>query len=132
MILILTYIKIKEFNEEHKLNIICIQELFPGGIDIDYSLMRNRCIFLARKYFNNVNFMIMVDSEWYMNGLFQLLNYLKSEIDTDNIYYYIYLKNNSFLYSSIRLFRACDEIKYVGDIHEVIENDQEKTKYTHI
>jgi hypothetical protein len=103
---------IKKFKKDNNANVIIHQESFKG-----FSESRNRCLDLA--YSNEYMWQIMVDDSYVLHGD------LRSELIMCNKNMMINamsicINHNSINYKSTRITRVSSKLRYVGEIHEVL------------
>lgn len=96
---------------------------------VDFATSRNRCIELAENIFPYVTFFLMVDAEWYINGVDYLLGFCAKnkhyipEGFTGSCYgiRLLTIDDNISNYSP-RLFRREKSVRYHGVVHETIKD----------
>lgn len=88
---------------------------------IDFSTSRNRALILAETFFPQIPFMLMLDAEWHLYGIEDLLCFCQQEVKTVTPLFLIKLLMNNKtldLYTP-RLFRTSAKIRFSGVVHEV-------------
>ena len=92
---------------------------------VDFATSRNKAIEHAERLFPETTFILMVDAEWYMSGVEELLNFCKQEKNsTANSYlvtYYAFAPHSKKPFLSTGkewLFRPFKNVKFVGVVHE--------------
>ena len=111
---------LKKFFKKNKINGILKEEKF-----VDFATSRNRALELAEKEFPNAAFMLMLDANWHVHGVDQLLNFCREHVYDDKPSYLIRVINyaNGNVTGSLkpRLFKTVDHVRYIGPVHEYIE-----------
>lgn len=92
---------------------------------VDFATSRNKAIEHAERLFPETTFILMVDAEWYMSGVKELLTFCKQEKNsTTNSYlvtYYAFAPHSKKPFLSTGkewLFRPFKNVKFVGVVHE--------------
>lgn len=104
---------IQEFLKQKDIVGFIKEELF-----IDFATSRNRTLELAQHYFPNAAFFLMPDAEWHLNCINSLLNFCEKEKNLSTPLYLINAKMNSMEFSTARLLRVANKIKFQGVVHE--------------
>jgi len=90
---------------------------------IDFATSRNRGLDLAEAAFPNVPFLIMPDAEWYLNDIQSLVDFCHDHLnDTSTNSYLIRILTDALDFYTARLIRNHCNIRFVGVVHEVINN----------
>lgn len=101
---------------------------------IDFAASRNRALELAEQQFPHAAFFLMVDAEWYLKGVKDLLTFCKehaSQSPSDSGYSYSYLidiihTGTNYFYRSDRLLRNGCQLRYKRPVHEKISQPTNK------
>lgn len=109
----------EEFFKKHNVkNYIIKQEPF-----IDFASSRNRALDLTEEHFPNAKFMLMLDAEWYMHGVKELIEYCKiHENDTTPSHFVRIIMNETLDFQTSRLLRCFTNTRFKGVVHETIFN----------
>lgn len=84
---------------------------------INFRDSRNRCLELAGK---SCKFNIMIDDTYVINGnVREFLGFIRSDQFADS--YNIFINSNGNIYGSDRVLKSDKNLKYVDDIHEIIQ-----------
>lgn len=95
---------------------------------IDFATSRNKALDHAESLFPEIPFILMLDAEWYMHGVKDLLEFCKREILTPIASYLVPLymigscngEETKTLYYTARLIKAGKKVRFEGAVHEVI------------
>lgn len=92
---------------------------------VNFEVSRNRTMDCARKHFPNAGFFIIIDAEYYGEGLDHLAAFCRQELekpfdDTTPTAYYVCLFAGDLVLDQVRLLRNESKDKWVGKVHEVI------------
>lgn len=86
---------------------------------IDFATSRNRALELTEQRFPHATFILMLDAEWYMQGVKSLRSFCETHIEnTENAVYAIRLCARTYEIYHPRLLRAASKIRFVGAVHE--------------
>ena len=109
--------KSKELFEEYGITNYCIvQDPF-----IDFSTSRNRALRFAETKFPGSTFLLMLDAEWYIKNLNDLLLFCQQKInDTATNVYLLQLVTPFMVFHTARLIRAQTNVCFEGVVHECI------------
>ncbi|MDP3705112.1 MAG: hypothetical protein Q8R24_04290 [Legionellaceae bacterium] len=88
---------------------------------IDFATSRNRTLELAEQQFPDACFFIMSDAEWHLHNSTALISFCEQEKTADTALYLINIHMNSVEFTTARLFRAANRIRFKGVVHEVPE-----------
>ncbi|EKD23438.1 MAG: hypothetical protein ACD_82C00039G0001, partial [uncultured bacterium] len=90
---------------------------------IDFATSRNRCLELTEDAFPNAEFMIMLDAEWYMHGIPELLNFCEAKKhDTCPSYLVRLIMNETLDFYAPRLIKMSSKSRFYGVVHETLDN----------
>lgn len=106
---------VQEFFAENNINQgHIIQQPF-----INFAASRNYALECAEKIFPNSGFLLMIDSEWYVEGVAELIQFCKEKYYThhDSFYIKLYIGNSQELVHN-RVFRTKSHIRFGGAVHE--------------
>lgn len=88
---------------------------------INFAKSRNRAIELAEQEFPSGHFMLMLDAEWYMTGVQELIDFCKEKIyDTNHSYLIRIILDKSLDFYTARLIRFFSGVRFCGAVHEVL------------
>lgn len=89
---------------------------------VDFATSRNHAIEFAEKYFPHAGFFLMIDAEWYTEGVSELLNFCQANKDSwENVYLTkIRIDSSNFEFYNPRLFKPNRNIRFTGVVHEVL------------
>jgi len=94
---------------------------------VDFATSRNRALDLAEEIFVNNTFLLMLDAEWYINNVEELINFCKKHQNyiapycTGSCYLMRLLTMQDNINNYVpRLFRQGYKSRYVGVVHESI------------
>jgi len=111
------------FEKKNKKHAYLIEEPF-----VDFATSRNRCLDLAEELFPHVHFFLMIDAEWYMHGIDELLHFCalqKNYIQEGTVggCYAIRLltAQDGIDNYATRLFRNGKNARYSGVVHEAVQ-----------
>lgn len=85
---------------------------------IDFAQSRNRALELAESVFSTAVFFIMPDAEWHLQYPLELLQFCEQERDRTTPLYLLTIKMNSIEFTTARLFRVSERIRFQGVVHE--------------
>jgi len=85
---------------------------------IDFATSRNRALALAEQQFPTAVFFMMPDAEWYLHNASELITFCEQEKNKDTALYLINIHMNSIEFTTARLFRAANQIRFKGVVHE--------------
>lgn len=86
---------------------------------IDFAQSRNRALELAENTFSDAVFFIMPDAEWHLQYPLELLRFCAEERHQATPLYLLTIKMNSIEFTTARLFRVAERIRFTGVVHEV-------------
>ena len=104
------------FFDENQLTSVIKQEPF-----VDFATSRNRTLELAEEFFPRATFFIMPDAEWHLQHPEKLIQFCEQEQNTDTPLYLMPIKMNATEFTTARLFRVANRIRFKGVVHEVPE-----------
>lgn len=116
-----TVVHVKDFFAQH--------DDITGYIDeepfVNFEYSRNRAMEIARQNFRNAGFFIMIDAEYYGEGLESLKEFCHQELqkpfnDQSPTSYYVRLYAGDLVLDQVRLVRKESNDKWIGKVHEVI------------
>lgn len=92
---------------------------------VNFEVSRNRAMDLTRQNFPDAGFFIIIDAEYYGEGLESLADFCHEELqkpftDTSPTSYYVCLHAGDMVLDQVRLVRKESKDKWVGKVHEVI------------
>ncbi|HTM06447.1 MAG TPA: hypothetical protein VL201_04350 [Patescibacteria group bacterium] len=92
---------------------------------VNFEVSRNRAMDLARHNFPDAGFFIIIDAEYYAEGLDTLNEFCHEELqkpftDQSPTAYYVCLHAGDMVLDQVRLVRKESKDKWVGKVHEVI------------
>lgn len=87
---------------------------------VDFATSRNHAIALAEEKFPDVTFFLMIDAEWYLQNVDQLIEFCDQHRNHPNDVFIINLKSGQSKNATARLFRPHRGIKFVGAVHECL------------
>ena len=111
-----TVLLTQAFFDENQLTGIIEQEPF-----VDFATSRNRALELAEDCFPHAAFFIMPDAEWHLQYPENLIQFCEQEQNTDTPLYLMPIKMNATEFTTARLFRVANRIRFKGVVHEVPE-----------
>lgn len=85
---------------------------------INFGESRTKALRHAEDFFPHAKFMLMLDAEWYMENVTELLSFCATECDDDVDLYLIRLINGSDEFYVPRLIKTGRNICFSGKIHE--------------
>lgn len=85
---------------------------------IDFAQSRNRTLELAEQFFPNAVFIIMPDAEWHLQYPAELIKFCEQERAQMTPLYLLTIKMNNIEFTTARLFRASERIRFQGAVHE--------------
>ena len=85
---------------------------------IDFAQSRNRALELAEEIFSNAVFFIMPDAEWHLQYPLELIQFCEQQRSETTSLYLLTIKMNSIEFTTARLFRAAERIRFQGVVHE--------------
>lgn len=89
---------------------------------VDFATSRNRCLELTEETFPNAEFMIMLDAEWYMHGIPELLNFCQIHKNNQCPSYLVRLIMNETLdFYAPRLIKMSSKSRFYGVVHETLD-----------
>jgi glycosyltransferase involved in cell wall biosynthesis len=103
------------FKQYDRVNGHIVEEPF-----IDFSTSRNHALDAATRIFPHATFMIMPDAEWYMYNAEGLLRYCAEHKDDWHTSYCVPIRNDHFAFVATRLIRCHRGIRFVGPVHEAL------------
>jgi hypothetical protein len=109
------------FKKEELTESYLIEEPF-----IDFATSRNHALRSAEKLFPKAPFIIMPDAEWYIHNAKGLLQFCAQEKNCIIPCYYIQIKSfnddniETMAFTTARLIRAGTDSKFIGPVHEVL------------
>lgn len=102
------------FEEQDVKNAVIKQEPF-----VDFATSRNRGLELAEEAFPAATFMLMLDAEWRLHNVEELVQFCqKHKNNTDASYLIRIILNSSLDYHVGRLIRCKSGVQFVGVVHE--------------
>lgn len=91
-----------------------VQESF-----INFAVSRNRALELAQQAFPDAHFLLMIDAEWIMHGVPELIQFcIDHQYDIQDLYL-LCIKNGCDDFYTPRLIRAHKGVVFEGGVHEV-------------
>lgn len=87
---------------------------------VDFSTSRNYGLERAEELFPQAIFFIMPDAEWYMTNVEGLIEFCKKHKNAAPTSYLMYLSDGSASFCMQRLFKAHKGIRFVGVVHEML------------
>ena len=107
----------REVFEKYKSKQSCIvQQPF-----VDFSVSRNYALECAEKNFTNAGFFIMIDADWYVQNVQQLIDFCKDHISDQTEAYSIRIRYNNSEYFVKRVLKADKKVRFVRPIHESVK-----------
>jgi tetratricopeptide (TPR) repeat protein len=88
---------------------------------IDFGTSRNRALELAEQQFPQAGFMLMLDAEWYMHEVADLLIFCKSRLYSNCPAYMVRIKDSYIDFYTARLIRCRTNTRFAGPVHETLE-----------
>lgn len=104
---------VQDYFKQYPLTVSIQQEPF-----IDFAQSRNRALELAEDVFSNAVFFIMPDAEWHLQYPRELLQFCEQERERTTPLYLLTIKMNSIEFTTARLFRVGERIRFQGVVHE--------------
>ncbi len=86
---------------------------------VNFAVSRSRSLELAQEAFPNACFTLVVDAEWYMQGVEHLIKFCQEHKNEVTPLYLVRIMNEFFDNYTPRLFRSSAGLKFVGVVHEV-------------
>lgn len=87
---------------------------------IDFATSRNKALRLAEEKFPNACFLLMPDAEWYIHNMHELVNFCKEESCKKIPVYLMSIVSGNIHFTTPRLIRACQNVRFEGVVHESI------------
>jgi tetratricopeptide (TPR) repeat protein len=91
---------------------------------VDFATSRNRALELAEYYLPDVDFLLMLDAEWYINNTKGLIEFCKQQASLTQKScmesYLILLKMGNLEFYAPRLIRNESHLRFEGVVHEII------------
>jgi tetratricopeptide (TPR) repeat protein len=113
----------QEFFKKNKItNFKIVQEPW-----IDFSASRNRALRLTEQQFPDATFMLMVDSEWLLQGGKDLLKFCQQEKNKKTPLYHLTIHVFTNRFATPRLMRCKTNLYFSGKIHEQLNIVPAKT-----
>lgn len=106
----------KELFEQHKVKNGYIEEQ-PF---VDFATSRNYAIACAEKRFPEADFFLMIDAEWYLHNVKGLLRFCEEQKKGQSKAFSVRMINPGMDFCQARLFRARCNVRFVGAVHEVL------------
>ncbi|MBX3709608.1 MAG: hypothetical protein KIT56_08135 [Gammaproteobacteria bacterium] len=106
----------QDFFSRHGIEGCIYQEPF-----VDFAISRNRALELTEQYYPETKFILMLDAEWCLHHVNELLTFCEQEKNNHTPLYLIKIKMSSLDFTTARLFRASARIRFKGVVHEVPE-----------
>jgi tetratricopeptide (TPR) repeat protein len=103
------------FNDYNVENAVIAQEPF-----VDFATSRNRALRLAEEAFPDGCFMLMLDAEWYLHNLGDLVAFCDANQHTEGNLYLLRIMNRSLDFFTARLIRCGTDTHFIGVVHEVL------------
>ena len=103
----------QRYFNQHPLTVNIQQEPF-----VDFASSRNRALELAERAFPNAIFFIMPDAEWHLHNPVGLIQFCEQEKIATIPLYLMTIKMNSVEFTTARLFRVKQKIRFKGVVHE--------------
>ncbi len=88
---------------------------------VDFSTSRNRALDFAEYSFPNAGFFLMSDAEWYLQQGHALLHFCEQEQHKETPLYLMNIYMQGTQFTTARLFRSAQGIRFKGLVHEVPE-----------
>ena len=105
---------VEDYFKQYSVAAIIRQEPF-----IDFAQSRNRALELAEESFSAAVFFIMPDAEWHLQYPAELFQFCEQERSQTTALYLLTIKMNSVEFTTARLFRVGQGIRFEGAVHEV-------------
>lgn len=105
---------IQDYFQQHPASVSIHQEPF-----IDFAQSRNRAMELAEQCFSQAIFFLMPDAEWHLQSPDQLLQFCEQQRFQTTPLYLVSIKMNSVEFTTARLFRVTQHVRFAGKVHEV-------------
>lgn len=86
---------------------------------VDFATSRNYALECAEKQFPNACFFLMLDAEWNIHGLKDLINFCKNNYNTTEKSFLIPMRDEHLNFFMQRLFKANAHLRFVGVVHEI-------------
>lgn len=97
---------------------------------IDFGTSRNKALEIAESLFPDTTFLLMLDAEWYIHNVAELLNFCATHKEyitpgyTGSCYLmHLFTVEDSIDNYVIRLIRRACRVRYYGPVHETIADD---------
>ncbi len=97
---------------------------------VDFGISRSRALDLAEDIFTDTTFLLMLDAEWYIHNVHELLNFCRAHKDyiapgyTGSCYLmHLFTVEDSIDNYVIRLMRRGHNVRYEGPVHETISDN---------
>jgi len=89
---------------------------------VDFATSRNHALEFAEELFPDAVFFFMIDAEWYVHNVENLLEFCNEHRNDSETTYLCKITNNSFNFTNYldRLLRAHTGIQFIGSVHEYI------------
>lgn len=94
---------------------------------VDFATSRNYALECTEKKFPDAAFMLMLDAEWYMHNVKDLIKFCKENINNSIKSFLIPIRDEHINFLMQRLFKIQSHIRFVGVVHE-IPNERSNTK----
>jgi glycosyltransferase involved in cell wall biosynthesis len=86
---------------------------------IDFAQSRNRALELAEDCFSDAVFFLMPDAEWHLRYPAELIRFCESERQQRTPLYLVSITMNAINFTTARLFRVSERLRFEGVVHEV-------------
>lgn len=103
---------------------------------IDFSTSRNRALELAEEIFSDTTFLLMLDAEWYIHNVSDLLefcrihkNYIPTDFTGSCYLMRLFTREDAINNYVIRLIRRGFDVRYTGPVHETITQSPSGTVF---
>jgi len=108
----------KHFFEKHNVcNGVILQEPF-----VDFATSRNRALELAENTFPDGHFMLMLDAEWYIHNVDDLLTFCEQHKHDSCSAYLVRIMSTHLDFYTARLIRCKTNIRFFGVVHETLNH----------
>lgn len=91
------------------------------GQFVDFATSRNRALELAEQKFPQADFFLMIDAEWYITGVPELISFCKQHRQDIEPVYLIRITDNNTDFYTTRLIRRSAHPRFTGVVHEMLD-----------
>jgi tetratricopeptide (TPR) repeat protein len=104
----------REFFKAHN----CAQAYVIEEPFVDFATSRNRALERTYQQFPAATFVLMIDAEWYVHNVDELLHFCHEKLYDEEPIYLIRISNKNTAFYTSRLIRCSARPWFVGPVHE--------------